>query len=114
MSLPAQIDLTPVIQGDTWDGLTVSMSSTGTAFGSNLSTVKMTFKDSTGTVALALTSATSSEILITSASSWTFNVVGRVLSLAADTYSWGIETTDAGGVIKTRLTGTLKILADPV
>jgi len=114
MSLPGQVNLTPVIQGDTWDGLTVSFSSTGTAFADTLSTVKMTFKDSTGTTALALTSASASEILITDSITWTFNAVGRILSLAADTYSWGIETTDAGGVTKTRLTGTLKILADPV
>lgn len=114
MALPGQVNLTPVIQGDTWDGITVSMSSTGTAFSDTLATVKMTFKDSSGTLALALSSASASEILITDASAWTFNVVGRVLSLAADTYSWGIETTDSGGVIKTRLTGTLKIISDPV
>lgn len=114
MALPAQYDLTPVVQNDTWDGITVSMSSDGNAFAAALSLVRMTFKTSEGASALALTSADAAEIEITDANAWAFIVHPRVLSLAAGTYSWGIETTDADDVVKTRLAGTLKIIADPV
>jgi len=113
--MACQITLSPVKQGDTWDGLTnCSFASTGSAFSSPLALVRMQWKDSTGAAALTLSSAVSGEVTITNAASWTFDVPGRILSLSAGVYSIGLETTDSAGVVKTRVTGTQKILADPV
>jgi hypothetical protein len=74
----------------------------------------MSFKDSTGAVQLLLTSATTSQIEITNASGWEFEVKSRVLTMTEGAYSWGIETTDSAGVIKTRVIGSIQILPDPV
>lgn len=115
MSRPAQVNLAPIVQGDTWDGLTnCSFSSDGTAFGDSLDTVRMQFKDSAGNAALTLSSETAGQITITDAAAWTFDVEPRVINLTAGTYSWGIETTDSQGVIKTRVTGIIPIINDPV
>ena len=111
----ANITLLPVVRNDTWDGLTnCKFSSTGTAFASPLATVRMSFKDSTGAVQLALSSDVEGEITITDAEAWQFDIPGRVLSMAEGTYSWGIETTDDDGIIKTRVIGSIPILPDPV
>ncbi len=109
------IALLPVVRNDTWDGLSgCKFSSDGTAFASPLETVRMSFKDSTGAVQLALSSDITSEIEITDAAGWTFDVKGRRLTMPAGEYSWGIETTDSGDVVKTRVIGTLNLLPDPV
>ena len=111
----ANIPLLGVFRNDTWDGLSnCKFSSTGSAFASPLATVRMSFKDSAGAVQLLLTSATTSQIEITNASGWEFEVKSRVLTMAEGQYSWGIETTDSAGVVKTRVVGSIPILPDPV
>jgi hypothetical protein len=109
------IKLLPAVRNDTWDGLTgCKFSSTGTAFASPLALVRMTFKDSSGSVSLALSSANEDEIEITDAAAWEFDVLGRVLTMTEGAYSWAIETTDDEGIVKTRVVGTICILTDPV
>jgi len=110
MARPAKLKLAPVVYGDTWNGLTVSMASTGNAFASTLSSVRMHFRDSAGTLGLSL--ASSSGITITSAGSWAFTVDSRVLTLAVGTWYWSIECTDAASQVKTYLAGTIPILND--
>ena len=113
--MACQITLSPTVKCDSWDGLTnCSFTSDGTAFDESLLLVRMQWKDSTGATALTLSSAVSGEVTITSAANWEFEVPGRVLSLDAGIYSIGLETTDSAGIVKTRVTGTHKILADPV
>jgi hypothetical protein len=111
----ANITLLPVVRNDTWDGLTnCKFSSTGTAFASPLATVRMSFKDSTGAVQLALSSDTPGEATITDAAGWEFEIPARKLTMTDGAYSWGIETTDDDGVVKTRVIGSIHILPDPV
>jgi hypothetical protein len=111
----ANIALLPVVRNDTWDGLSgCKFSSTGTAFASPLATVRMSFKDSTGAVQLALSSDTPGEATITDAAGWEFEIPARKLSMPDGAYSWGIETTDSAGIVKTRVIGTITILPDPV
>jgi uncharacterized protein YaiE (UPF0345 family) len=97
----------------TWDGLTVSMSSTGTTFAESLASVKMTFKLA-GVESLTLTSA-ASQITITDAAAWEFTVepIER-LTLAAGVHSWAIETTSsaAPASVKDYLVGTIPVKAD--
>jgi hypothetical protein len=113
MACNRNIILTPVIYGDTWDGLSdISFTSDGTAFASELASVRMFFKDSEGTTGLELSSA-NSNITITSAASWEFDVDAITnMPLAAGTWFWSIETTDAQNVRKTRIGGTLEVLDD--
>jgi hypothetical protein len=95
----------------TWNGLTASLSSTGTTFAEELSAVTMTFKLA-GTVALTLTSA-GGDITIDDAAAWEFTVLPITrLSLAAGVYSWAIETTSAAPSIQDYFVGTLNVISD--
>ena len=113
---PKSIRLDRTISGETWGGLTLTIdSSDDTEFADTLSLVRMSWTGSDGTTALTISSATSA-ITITTATAyaWSFTVEPRALSLAADTYSWAIETTDSAGVVnKDFLTGTQEITDDP-
>jgi hypothetical protein len=95
----------------TWNGLTASLSSTGTTFAEELSAVTMAFK-LTGTDALTLTSA-DGDITIDDAAAWSFTVLPITrFSLAAGVYSWAIETTSAADSIQDYFVGTLTVKAD--
>ena len=113
MACNRNIILTPVIYGDTWDGLSeVSFTSDGNAFASDLATVRMFFKDSDGVTGLELTSA-AGDITITDASAWEFDVDAiENMPLGVGIWFWSIETTDVQDVRKTRIAGTLEILDD--
>jgi hypothetical protein len=113
MTCNSNITLKPVVFKDTWDGLTdCSFESTGTSFASELSLVRMFFKDADGTIGLELTSANST-ITIDDSTNWRFTVnpVSPMLLTIGNWY-WSIETTDDQGVIKTRVFGSIEILND--
>jgi hypothetical protein len=100
--------LKSVPSGTTWDGLSgFSFSSDGTAFSSALSEVSMIWYDSEDAVALTLTETDG--ITISSASEWEFDIESRLISLAAGSYYWKLKTTDASGIVKIRLQGTIDI-----
>jgi hypothetical protein len=109
MSRPARITLTPVVEGDTWDGLTISWTSDGTAFADNLTSVAMEFKTPQDTVALTLSSE-DGDITIDDANAWEITVLPSILPLAAGVWKCPITTTDAEGVIKTRIFAELTIV----
>jgi hypothetical protein len=109
---PGKFNLTPVVYGDTWNGVSAVYSSTGNTFDSDLATVKMSFRDTDGTLGLALTS--SAGIVINNANTYNFTVSPITpLTLAVGVWYWSIETTSAAGIIKTYLAGTLEVLDDP-
>jgi hypothetical protein len=97
----------------TWDGLNVSMSSTGTTFDEPLASVKMTFKLA-GAESLTLTSA-ASQITINDAAAWDFTVepISR-LTLAAGVHSWAIETTSSASPasVQDYIVGVINVKAD--
>ena len=116
---PLNITLPATFKNDTWDGLTwaiTSVDAADTRFAAALSLVRFQLQDSDGTAALTLSSATSGEVTINTATgnAWSVTVDERVLTLAAGIYSFGLEFTDADSVVKTHLAGTLEIKADPV
>jgi hypothetical protein len=111
MARPAIATLTPIVEGDTWDGIAASFSSDGTAFDSALSSVEMDFRTAAGVVTQTLTSA-AAEITIDDANAWEISVPEIVLSLTDGVWHWSITTTDAGGIIKTRIAGTIQILPE--
>jgi hypothetical protein len=111
--IPAFFTLPEAKTDKTWDGLTASLSSTGTTFDDNLASVKMTFKLA-GVESLTLTSA-ASQITITDANAWQFyvNPISR-LTLAAGVHSWAIETTSSASPasIQDYMVGTITVKAD--
>ena len=109
---PAFFTLPEAKTDKTWDGLTASLSSTGTTFADPLDSVKMTFKLA-GVESLTLTSPT--DITISDAAAWEFTVepISR-LTLAAGVHSWAIETTSDAtpASIQDYMVGTLEVKAD--
>lgn len=109
--------LDPLVSGETWGGLTWTItSSDDTEFSALLSRVRMTFKNAAGSSVLTLDSNIAGQITITTATAyaWSFTVEPRLLSFPEGRYSWAIETTDAdGNVDKDRISGTIQIIPDP-
>jgi hypothetical protein len=109
---PAFFTLPEAKTDKTWDGLTASLSSTGTTFADPLDSVKMTFKLA-GVESLTLTSPT--DITISDAAAWEFTVepISR-LTLAAGVHSWAIETTSDAtpASIQDYMVGTITVKAD--
>ena len=100
--------LKSVPSGTTWDGLSnFSYSSDGTAFGAALVNVEMEWYDSEDAVALTLTEVDG--ITISSAANWEFDIDARLISLAKGSYYWKLKTTDADGIVKIRLQGTIDV-----
>jgi hypothetical protein len=115
----ANVKLPDTFKNDTWDGLTWAISSVDsedTRFASALSSVRFQLQTVSGTSALTLTSATAGEITINTATAnaWSVTIEPRILAIADGEYLYGLEFTDADGVVKTYLTGSLTVLADPV
>ena len=109
MARPAKVVLTPVVTGDTWDGITVALSSTGTAFAQPLALAEMIFVDLEGAVGLSISSATAA-VVINNAATWNVTVAPRTVTLADGFWHWSFRTTDSAGTIKTRLSGTITVL----
>jgi len=105
------IELKPVRNGETWDGISdCSFSSTGTAFANTLAAVEIRFLSSDGATEYTRTSA-AGQITITNsaANQWKFDINAFEMTYAADTWSFAIKTTDSAGIKKIRATGTLPV-----
>lgn len=116
---PFRYDLPTAYKGCTWDGLTWTVDSVtdgSTEFAATLSSARFQLQDAAGNIALTLSSAAAGEVTInaTTANAWSVTVESRSLNLAAGTYTYALETTDADGVIKPRMIGTLRIKPEPV
>lgn len=103
--------LKPIYFGDTWDGMTVDMTATGTALDSPIASIRMHFRDESGNVGLELSST--SGITITDAAAWQFTVnkIDR-FPLAIGQWYWSIECTASDNGRKTRTVGTKEVLDD--
>jgi hypothetical protein len=112
---PPAIELPCTFKGTTWDGLTWRIDSTdGTEYDSVLSSARFQLQSSTGTAVLTLNSTVAGEITlnVTTAKLWSITVENRLLTVDAGIYSWALETTDAAGIIKVQLIGTLAVKPD--
>lgn len=112
MSCQNTLILPPIVAGETWDGFSMSLTSDGTSLAEDLANVNLVFRDSTGVVALTLTSAGASPgITITDANAWAFTVAKITpFPLTAGTYTTTIEFTNASGDIRKWFKTQLSIL----
>lgn len=111
--------LPPTSKGCTWDGLTWTVSGvTGgdTEYAAALVSARFQLKDADNASVLSLTSATPGEVTlnVTTADAWSITVEPRTLTVAAGTYTYALETTDADGTIKPRMTGSIRIRPEPI
>jgi hypothetical protein len=116
---PRNITLPATFQGDTWGGLTWAITAVDpevTEFTADLALVRFQLQNTAGSAALTLSSATTGEVTINTATAdaWSVTVEARVLDLTPGIYSFGLEFTDANGDIKTHLAGTQEITRDLV
>ena len=107
-------DLPDTKEGCTWDGLTwriTSVSADDTDYAAVLSLAEFIATDSTGAVALTLTSATTGQVTINESAenSWDVTVEPRILSLSDGFYSFTLFTTDANARRKERWIGTFRL-----
>ncbi len=113
------VTLPDVFQSETWDGITWAIESVDvgeTEFASTLASARFQMQDTSGNVALDLTSATAGQVTIneSAANAWSVTVEPRVLTLSSGVYSWGLKTTDSEGVEDIPFAGTIKIKRSPV
>lgn len=108
-----KLDLPDTKRGCTWRGLTWTLTDPedSTDYAAALSLAEFVATDSTGATVLTLTSATSGQVTITTATAdaWDITVEPRILSLAAGFYSFTLFTTDAESVRAPRWEGTFRI-----
>jgi hypothetical protein len=108
-----KIDLPDTKEGCTWDGLSwaVSDPEDSTDYAATLALAEFVATDSTGATVLTLTSATSGQVTITTATAnaWDITVEPRILSLEAGFYSFTLFTTDSNSRRKPRWEATFRI-----
>tara|TARA_R110000868_G_scaffold404665_1_gene683087 strand:- start:1378 stop:1719 length:342 start_codon:yes stop_codon:yes gene_type:complete len=101
------------LRGDTWDGLTFTLSSNGvTASLTAVSSVVAEFRqDIDSPVALTLTT-TNSSILIVEPLSGIIQFTPQIIEIPFQTYVYDIQVNYTSGAKKTYTKGTWKILPD--
>lgn len=104
----ATVTLPAIVQGDTWDGFSVVMSSDGTSLDEPLAGASLVFYDGDGTAVLTLTEA--SGITINDAAAWDVTVDAITpFALTYGTYSLSLKLTNDEGRIKTWLKYSLSV-----
>lgn len=111
---PIMADLPSCMKGDTYDGWTSGWSSTGNAFAAALAGVRVAFVDENGVVQMTLTDASGITVNSTTANAWNYTIDPFEMTLPVGRHSYGEETTDENGVIKTRVIGLINITTDAV
>jgi len=108
-----RVTLSSIKYGDTWPGMTITVEIDNATPPVALSSVRMQFrkrKNSEGDADLSLQSPAT--ITITDADDWIVNIPAQVLDLGVGNWYWDVEFTDASGVIRTPIEGTLVIDQD--
>jgi len=101
------------VEGDTWPGIPLVTFSTPPS--ENLESIRMAFRQSfVATRTMVKLSSDSGGIVILDPVTWSFKVPHQFLPLAAGSYVWQIETTDAIGRISTPMQGSIQVLSDIV
>lgn len=113
MSKPTNHDLTPTVRGDTWPGLTASITVNAAAPAAALASARIQWRlrSQDGDLGHEVTSADDS-LVIDDAATWQMHVPAQILPLRAGVWYWDLETTDENGVVRTYVGGTHEILED--
>ena len=102
--------LSSATNGSTWQGFQTTFTSDGTTFDDDVASVAFTVLDSDGASVLALTDG--SGITINDAATWDITVDAITpLTVAAGVYSYTLQISDAGGIIRDWLAGSWEIRA---
>jgi hypothetical protein len=114
MDNPLNITLPASFTGDTWDGLTWTVSDVDpddTEFAKTLESAIFQLQNKAGDAVLTLSSEAAGEITINNSSpnEWSVTVEPRILTIPGAVYSYGLKTIDTDGVEKTRIAGVFQV-----
>jgi hypothetical protein len=111
---PESITLEPFTEGDHWEGIpaiTILINDEPPA--SALSGVRIRFTKDVRTVEVVELTSADDQITIVDANAWELSIPEQAVpGLTAGKWRWNLETTNAAGVVKTYLEGTLLVLRD--
>jgi hypothetical protein len=111
---PQKLAITPYTEGDTWDGIpSLTVTINGSPPASALSQVTMRFakNGSEGEQTVELTSATTGQITIITAGTWTIIIPAQIVpGLTAGKWTWRMRFQDAAGKKRTYLADEVTIL----
>jgi hypothetical protein len=104
-------NLRPAVKGDTWDGVTLIISTDGTADDLTGYTIEMKVEQpGSNTASKSLTTEDSGGITITDAEAGTFKIDSFLMDLQAGDYEYRIILIDGDERRKTRVKGNWKII----
>lgn len=110
---PVTINIPDHTKGDTWEGLSIGPVTFDSAPPpSNLVSCRMYLRDRRGNLVLKFrTSPAAGEktITVSDAATWEILVPSVVIDINPSDYSWGFETTDAAGAVRTLYAGVWTI-----
>jgi len=105
-------------KGCTWDGFTWELTDPdgSTEWASTLVSARFQMQDEDGVSVFSKSSTVNGEITLntTTADAWSITVESVLMTVAAGTYTYALETTDAGGRIKPQLKGAIRITPEPI
>lgn len=101
-------------KGDTFPGVTFTVTVNASPLNLTNATIKMAVKTSktAGTTAVKLFTSTSNNFTILDATEGIFKFNSQIISIPAGTYFYDIQIVLADGTVKTYIEGTWKILQD--
>ncbi len=103
--------LPAVVEGSTWDGFSVSLSSTGTSLADPLDTATLTLKDADGATVISLSEGAG--ITITDAATWALTVSPITpLSLTTGTYAGSLRMVNTSGTVRKYLRLKLPVIPE--
>ncbi len=107
----AEVVLPCLVEGSTWDGFSVSLSSTGTSLAEPLASAVMEFKDSARAVVLTLD--VGSGIAITDGAAWALDVAAITpFPLSPGTYTATLKMTNDTGTIRKWIKFSQSVIPD--
>jgi hypothetical protein len=111
MAEPKILNLTPIREGESWDGIDeISLESDGTSLSEPLAKVELIFNDSRGIEVLRLESPAGVEITEEGPEVWTFTVPAiNDFPLVEGNYAYMLWLTNASGRRKPYLTGSQQV-----
>lgn len=99
------------VEGNTWGGIPGIAILSGTSPpAAAVSSAVLQFRAPGQTGHLVALTSAGANIVITSASGWTFVVPEQTLNLAAGVYEWAFQCTDINGVVRDYYAGNIQVL----
>lgn len=102
----AHYEFPAIYEGDTFESRNITIQEEN---GSALASARLVFEKG-GSATKTLTSASGLTLTSTAAGNWIITIDAWAVSIAVGTHFWDLETTDADGVVKHYMGGTMNVI----